>query len=134
MLNPFPEFLNYSTIAPLLLRLVVGFIFIDLGLLKFKEEKKNWINSFETLRINPADLFVPVYGLLQIIGGIFLITGFFTQIASLFFIFSTGSELYIEWKFKEILKRDMVFYLLIFVISISLLLTGAGSFAFDLPL
>ena len=134
MLNPFPEFLNYALLAPLILRLVVGLIFLDLGLLKFKSEKERWLASFDTLGLRPADLFVPLYGLLQVLGGLMFIAGFYTQVAALFFVLSTGAELYVEWRAREVLKRDMVFYLLLFVISLSLLLTGAGAFAIDLPL
>lgn len=134
MLNPFPELLSYGLLAPFLLRIVLGFIFIDLGFLKFKTEKTRWIASFETLGIKPADFFVPLYAVLQIIGGLMLLMGFYTQIAALGFVILTGIELLIEWKTREILKRDLVFYLLLFVISLSILITGAGAFAFDLPL
>lgn len=134
MLNPFPEFLNYALFAPLILRVVVGFIFIDLGLLKFKSEKERWLASFETLGLRPNTLFVPLYGALQIVGGLLLLVGLWTQMAALFFVLSTGVELGIEWRAREILRRDAVFYLLLFVISLSLLLTGAGAYAIDLPL
>jgi len=134
MLNPFPEFLNYSPLAPMILRLLIGLIFVDLGFLKFRGEKDRWMASFEALHLRPADFFVPLYGFLQIVAGTLLIIGLWTQVAALFFVLSTGAELYVEWRAKEILKRDLVFYLLIFTISLSLLLTGAGAFAFDLPL
>lgn len=134
MLNPFPELLNYALLAPLLLRALLGLIFIDLGLLKFKGEKSRWMASCEALGIRPADFFVPLYGFLQIAGGALLILGLWTQVAALMFVIFTGAELYVEWKAREVLKRDMVFYLLVFVISLSLLLTGAGAYAFDIPL
>ena len=134
MLNPFPDLLVYSMLAPFILRVVVGFIFLDLGLLKFREEKKRWLASFETLGLRPADFFVPLYGFLQITGGVMFLLGFWTQIAALGFVIFTGIELYIEWSAREVLKRDMVFYLLLFVISRSLLLTGAGAYALDIPL
>ncbi len=134
MLNTFPELLSFAFFAPLILRFVLGLIFVDLGLLKFRGEKERWIASCEALGIRPADFFVPLYGFLQVAGGLMLIAGFYTQLAALMFTIFTGAELYIEWKAGEVLKRDMVFYLLLFVISLSLLLTGAGAFAFDLPL
>jgi putative oxidoreductase len=134
MLNPFPELLTYSLLAPTILRLVVGLIFIDLGALKLKGERSRWIASFETLYLRPADLFVTLYAFLQIAGGILLILGFWTQVAALMFVIFTGAELYIEWRARDILKRDIVFYLLTFTISLSLLLTGAGAFALDIPL
>lgn len=133
MLNLFPGLL-IPMLGPVILRLAIGLIFIDLGLLKFRSEKSRWLSSFETLGIRPADLFVPVYALLQIMGGILLILGLWTQLAALAFVIFTGIELYVELQAKEILRRDMVFYLLLFIISLSLLLTGAGSYAIDIPL
>ncbi|MDP3875318.1 MAG: DoxX family protein [bacterium] len=134
MLNPFPEFLMYSLVSPFILRLLLGLIFIDLGFLKFRSEKEAWLASLETLGLRPADLFLPLYALLQIIGGLLLFVGLWTQVAALAFVIFTGIELYVEWRAREILKRDMVFYLLIFTISLSLLLTGAGAYALDIPL
>ena len=93
-----------------------------------------WLASLEALGIQPADLFLPIYALLQIIGGLLLLIGLWTQVAALTFAIFSGIELYIEWQAREILKRDMVFYLLVFVISLSLLLTGAGAYAIDIPL
>lgn len=134
MLNPFPELLNFSLLAPFILRVVVGLIFLDLGILKLRGERARWITTFETLHLNPADLLVTFYAILQIVGGLMFILGLWTQVAALGLALFTGAELYVEWSAKEILKRDLVFYLLIFTISLSLLLTGAGAFAFDLPL
>lgn len=134
MLSVFPGLLSFALLAPFILRLVVGLIFIDLGGLKFKSEKQRWMRTFEALHLRPTDFFVPLYGFLQIIGGALLILGLWTQVAALAFVLFTGIELYIEWEAKDILKRDLVFYLLIFVISLSLLLTGPGAYAIDLPL
>ena len=134
MLNPFPELLYLSLLGPFILRVILGLIFIDLGLLKLKGEKERWLAIFETVGLRPNTFFVPLYGLLQIAGGIMLIVGFWTQVAALGFAISSGIELYVEWRDKEILKRDFVFYLLIFVISVSLLVTGAGAYAIDIPL
>lgn len=134
MLNPFPELLNFSLLAPLILRVVLGLILIDVGFLKFKSKKDRWLASFDTLGLRPADFFVPLYAVLQIVGGALLIMGLWTQIAALAFVIFSGIELYVEWKAREILKRDLVFYLLVFTISLSLLLTGAGGFALDRPL
>ncbi|MFZ2484538.1 MAG: DoxX family protein [Minisyncoccia bacterium] len=134
MLNPFPDLLMYSLLGPFILRVVIGFIFIDLGLLKFKSEKERWLASFETLGLRPADFFLPLYALLQIAGGVLLLIGLWTQVVALVFVIFSGIELYIEWKAGDILKRDMVFYLLVFTISLSLLLTGAGAYAVDIPL
>ncbi len=134
MLNPFPELLNYALLAPFLLRALLGLIFLDLGILKLRGERSRWITSFETLHLNPADLLVGFYALLQIAGAALLFLGLYTQVAALFFALSTGAELFVETRAQSVLKRDYTFYLILFVISLSLLLTGAGAFAFDIPL
>lgn len=134
MLNPFPELLMYSLLGPFILRAILGIIFVNLGYLKFRGEKNRWNASFDTLGLRPTSLFVPLYATLQIVGGVLLLIGLWTQIAALAFVIFSGIELYIEWKAGKILKRDLVFYLLLFTIALSLLLTGAGAFAIDIPL
>jgi uncharacterized membrane protein YphA (DoxX/SURF4 family) len=134
MLNPFPELLTYGLLAPFILRVVVGLVFVDLGILKFKGEKKRWLATFEALSLRPAEPLLSLYGTAQVIGGLMLIFGFYTQIAALVLAIFTGTELYLEWKENALLKRNIVFYILIFTVLISLLLSGAGAFARDLPL
>lgn len=118
MLNPFPALLVYSTVAPFLLRLVLGFVYLDLGILNVKKPMQ----------------YLKVVGVLEIVGAIMLFLGYYTQIAAIFFIIVAGVSFYIEYKDASILKRDIVFYLLVLTIAISLLLTGAGAYAKDFPL
>ena len=134
MLNTFPDLLTYSQLGPFILRVVLGLIFIDLALLKFKAEKQRWIASFEALHIKPAPVLVSVFGALQLVGGVMLIVGLYTQVAALAFVILSGMEVYIEFKDARILKRDIVFYVLVLSIALSLLITGAGAYAFDIPL
>lgn len=134
MLNPFPELLTYSLLAPFILRLVLGYLFINLGHLKLTSEKNRWTLSLETLKLKPAAFFVKLLALIEIVGGGMLILGLYTQIAALVLALITFGELYIEYKEESLLKRNLAFYLLIFAISISLLFSGAGFLAFDLPL
>ena len=133
MLNPFPELLSYSLIAPLVLRLALGLIFINLGYLKFTSERTSWVGFFKTTFL-PASISVQVLALIQIVGGLMLLLGFFTQVAALVFVIITSIELFIEKRDPILLRRGFVFYLLLFAISLSLLLTGAGFLAIDLPL
>lgn len=134
MLNTFPDLLTYSLFAPLILRVVLGVILIDLGVLKFKSEKSRWIATFEGLRLRPSEALVSLYGLIEIVGGIMLVVGLYTQIAALLFVVLFAIEFYLEWTEANLLKRDLVFYILGLAISLSLLLSGAGAFAFDIPL
>lgn len=133
MLNPFPELLSYSLIAPLILRLTLSLIFINLGYMKLTSEKTSWVGFFKTTSL-PADISVKILALIQIVGGLLLIVGLYTQIAALVFVVITSIELWIEKRDPILLRRGFVFYLLLFSISLSLLLTGAGFLAIDLPL
>ena len=134
MLNAFPVLLDYSLFAPFILRIVAGMIFIDLGLVTFKTERQRWIASLTALRIPKPQMALKILGLIEIIGGIMLVLGFYTQVAALILAILTWSEAYIEYKDPAILKRSLVFYSMLLAITLSLLLTGAGAFAIDLPL
>lgn len=134
MLNPFPELFTYSLFAPFLLRLIAGFIFLDLGALAFKGERKRWLASLSALRVPKPELAVKIIGILEIVGGIMLIAGFYTQAAALILALLVFAETYVEYKEPEVLKRNLAFYIMLLGITLSLLLTGAGKFAIDLPL
>jgi len=134
MLNPFPDFLTYSLLAPFILRVVAGFIFINLGVLLFKGEKARWLTSLSVLRVPNPKLAVKILGAVEIVGGIMFVLGFYTQVAALFLALLTFAESYVEYKDPDILKRNFVFYTMLLAIIISLLFSGAGAFAIDLPL
>ncbi len=93
-----------------------------------------WIRIFEAFRLEPAKNFVIGYALLEVIAGGMLVLGLYTQIAALAVLVLATIGIYFEYKDREILKRDIVFYSLMAVIAFSLLLSGAGAFAFDIPL
>lgn len=134
MLNTFPELLSFSLISPLILRVVLGMIFLNLGYLKLGREKEAWIRFLDISRIRPASFWLKIVAFIQIIGGLMLVAGFYTQVAALVFSVITLLEIYVENREPILLSRNFVFYLLLFVISLSLLLSGAGIFAVDLPL
>src|SRR3989338_8179914 len=134
MLNTFPYLLSFGLVAPFLLRVVLGFLFINLGRAKFGPEKERWYKSLDPLSFKSKDFWLNLIGSIEILGGILLIIGLYTQITALIFSILTLAELYIEYREPEVLARNIVFYLLVFVISLYLLFSGAGFWAFDLPL
>jgi len=134
MLNIFPDLLTYELLSPLILRVVLGILFISLGYLELTKEKERWLRVFEIIRFRPAKVWVKVFGVVELLGGALLILGLFTQAAALLFAVIGLAETYIEWRAPIVLKRNIVFYVLVTAISLSLLLTGSGAFSFDLPL
>ncbi len=134
MLNPFPDLLDFALIAPAILRLVAGLIFLNLGILKLRSEKGRWVRSLTALRIKPARALLVLFAAIELIGGTLLLAGLFTQFAALALALFLLAELLIELLAPEALARTLPFYLLLFAISLSFLFSGAGFFAFDIPL
>lgn len=134
MLNPFPSLLVYSLLSPFILRVVAGLIFFDLGILLFRGEKERWVLSLKSLGIKNTDISIKILGAIEIVGGILLMIGMYTQVAALVLALLTFTECYIEYREPTVLKRSLVFYVLLFSITLSLVLSGAGAFAVDLPL
>ena len=132
--NIFPELFTFSLLAPVLLRAILGLVFLNLGSLKLGRERAGWVSSLNILGIRPAGFFVILLGIAEIIGGLLLIAGAYTQLVALILAVIAMSELLIEYREESILKRDFVFYLLLTSICFSLLLTGAGLYAIDIPL
>ena len=132
MLNPFPiQFL--SLFAYFLLRVFIGGILIYLGIshLKYRQELKDvftlswWpYGTFTTLMI----------GFGEIIIGIFIFSGAFTQYAALATMIMSIKMIFIGQWFNHHSLPPKIFYILLLGASLSLFITGAGVLAFDLPI
>jgi uncharacterized membrane protein YphA (DoxX/SURF4 family) len=134
ILNTFPDLLTYSQISPFILRVVLGIIILNLGYLKITKEKFFWQELFKTIRFEPAKFFVILLAFIEILGGLMLILGAYTQLVSIIFAVLFFCEAILEYRDPVLEKRNITFYILMFAISISLIFLGAGAFAFDLPL
>lgn len=134
MLNPFPALLAYGLFAPFILRVVVGLVFLNLGYLKITRERERWMIFMQAIRLRPAKEWAIGLGILEIAAGGCLIAGFGTQVAALALLALVAKEWLVEYREDVLVPRDIVFYTLLLAILISLLLSGAGLVAFDLPL
>jgi len=134
ILNPFPDLLLFEPLAPFILRVVLGLIILNIGYLKLKGFEPRWKIFMEALGFRHNSEAVKILGVLEIISGAMILVGLYTQIVALVLALLIFIELYAEYKESSLVKRDIVFYILIFAISLSLLFTGAGAFSLDLPL
>ncbi len=127
ILNPLPDLLSFASFAPLLLRLVIGFYFL--------EQFSTIINTkyISKVDIKIKSIFKYIIGI-KTIATIALIIGFYTQIAVLILITLTIIDIILEKKAHEIKKTKIQLYAFVLVILLSLLFTGAGFFSIDLPL
>lgn len=134
ILNTFPDLLTFSMLSPFILRVVLGLIAINLGLLKLGKEKVAWQELFETINIHPVNFFVKFLAVVEIIGGLLLVVGAYIQITAIVFAILFFIEAVLDYRESELEERDLTFYILVFAISLSLIFLGAGAFALDLPL
>ena len=134
ILNTFPSLLTFSQLSPFILRIVLGLITINLGYLKLTKEKIEWQELFETIKFYPARFFVKALAFIEIIGGLMLVVGAYTQITAIVFAILFFVEAVLDYRQSELEDRDLTFYILMFTIALSLIFLGAGAFALDLPL
>ena len=113
--------------GPLPIRILAGILFIVHGLPKFGDVASTQ-GFFGNVGI-PPELVVPI-GLLEVIGGIFLLVGVLTRItASLFIIEMIAATLVV--KLSDGFVGGYELELLLVAIGISLLLTGPGRISIE---
>lgn len=120
MLSLFPSLLFLEQLAPLLLRLALAAVFIY------------W--SYRVLRTITATSAAKTLGLVEGLAGILLVIGLWTQAAALVIIVDLIIRLVGKMRQRLFLIDGVNYYLILLVIAISLLFTGAGAFAFDMPM
>jgi uncharacterized membrane protein YphA (DoxX/SURF4 family) len=137
MFNTFPSLLSYGFFAPLIIRVAVAVFFVAHAAAHFRHKKavaSEVAGKFKFLSHETAVLGVGILILGELALAALFFVGAWTQVASLFAV--TGL-LKLSF-FKRALPSYAPFarstYLLVIVLCLSLLITGAGALAFDLPL
>jgi len=133
-LSMFPGLLTFWLIAPFLLRITVGFIFIYFGITKIWKERKRRISFFNKIGLGGEVIFFWIISIIELIGGAFLVLGLFTQIISLILLIIIIVAIYVKIKNPSLLDNSLEFFILTLAVLLSLLFLGAGFFAIDLPL
>ncbi|MCC7004835.1 DoxX family protein [Candidatus Nomurabacteria bacterium] len=133
MLNVFPELLSYSLLAPFVLRLFLGGFFLYAGWQKIVGKRADWEKLLADINLVPTSLWLKIFAVIEIVCGGFMVIGFLTQIVTVILAFFMILALSLKRK-EFVLKESYFFYILVLVISISLLFSGAGAWAIDLPL
>ncbi len=111
----FPELLTFGLIAPFVLRIAVSFFILNLGL---ERRKKNY--SWAVL------VYVVIAFLLTV--------GLYTQLSAILGLILVKLDWIVDNKISWPKKDHIILYSLVGAILLSLIFTGPGLFAFDLPL
>lgn len=131
MLNPFPlQFL--SLLAYFLLRVALGSTLFYLGLKHYQkrdELKEKFIFFGQNFSWT-----IYVLVITEILLSGFILAGAYTQYAVLLTMILAIKMFVLTKKFNHPTVPSKSFYFLMFFIALSLFITGAGAFAFDLPI
>ena len=133
MLNPFPDLLVYGIFAPTLIRVALGAALLYMGVEHYRS-RKVVTGLLSPLMGRAAAGIALLLAVSDVVVGALLVVGAWTQIAALFAILFSGKSLLIRKSLHAILPLSRGTYALLVGMGLSLLLSGAGGFAFDLPL
>ena len=129
----FPDLLAFKLFAPLILRLVLGVVFIAHGYPKLFKDFAGTVGWFDSVGVKPAKFWVLVVGIVEFFGGIALIIGFATQLAALLIAINMLGAISLV-KRKMGLVNGYEFDLALLAMALALVFLGAGFYAIDLPL
>lgn len=121
------NFQKFTHYGPLPLRIFAGITFIAHGLPKF-EDVAGTQGFFGTVGI-PPELVVPI-GLLEVIGGIFLLVGVLTRITSALLVMDMIGAILIV-KLSKGFVGGYELDLLLLAMALSLILTGPGRISIE---
>lgn len=120
MLTIFPSLLSYEQLAPTLVRLTLAVILI------------HW--AYKGIRNNKILTAPRCVATVEGVAGVLLLLGVWTQIGALIVVVDMIVKLVQKVGKKEVLSDGVNYYLIVFVLALTLLVTGAGFLAYDLPM
>jgi uncharacterized membrane protein YphA (DoxX/SURF4 family) len=134
--NPFPT-MFLALIAHAVLRVIFGLILITLGYRHLTGQRAMLTNAIAvcTPRLSGmASGFAIYFGVVELVLGAMFVMGAYTQIAALATVAYALKMLFFRKHFAPPVVPSPSFYFLAIGVSLSLFITGAGVFAFDIPL
>jgi len=120
MLSLFPSLLAWSELSPFLIRLTLGSIFL--------------YGACKGFRAKPIRNEQKGILLIEATVGALMIIGLWLQAAALVAIINLVFRLAAKIQKKQLFTDGVNYYFLMLIMAISLLITGAGFFAFDIAL
>ena len=130
MLNPFPELLVYSFFAPTLLRVAVALAFLYIAYMQYLRRTQISALHFPIVGQNFAWFAIAFHTIV----GVALLVGYYTQVAAIVAIAGLVKGWWLNKRYPSVVIVPTSTILLLLVICLSLLLSGAGALAFDVPL
>ena len=133
MLSLFPGLLFLAPLATMLLRVFAGLFFVYVAY-RMVVTRGEITNARVIIVGHIRDWMVWVSAFVTFVVGILLIIGAWTQAAAIVGMLISFKHLLGVRSYRAILPLSGGTYVLLFILCLSLLFSGAGAFAFDLPL
>jgi putative oxidoreductase len=128
---------SHTSAAVILIRLLVGAVFVSEGLQKFLFPDDLGVGRFTKIGIPPPDVLAPFVGVVEIVGGLLLLLGLLTRLAAIPLVLDMLVALATTkipilakegfWKMAHEARTDWSMLLG----SLFLLLVGAGAWSLD---
>ncbi|MBL7045978.1 MAG: DoxX family protein [Parcubacteria group bacterium] len=134
MLTVFPSLLFLSLLAPFILRIVVGVILFSDGFSYFKGNKEKIAGEATKMFGGIGRYSYLLVGGAEALIGLSLIAGYLTQVSALLGAILIIKIFFLKKKMPTLSLQSNTTYILLLAILVSLIVTGAGAFAVDLPL
>jgi len=120
MLSLFPSLLSWDQLSPFFIRITLGIVLIFWSYRAFKNKGLSTTEK--------------IFGYVEGVTGILLVIGLWVQGAAVVACIKLVGYIIGKIRRKQFLTDGINYYVILLVMAISLLLTGAGFFSFDLPL
>ena len=133
-LSTIPYLLNFRFFAPLLLRVVIGGLFVFYGYQKLTTKRTPKRLFFESVGFRQGLFLAIALGIIELVGGLLLVLGLLTQPTALILAVIMAVAFIVKFKHPTTLEHERALYFVLLIILISLTLSGPGYYAFDLPL
>lgn len=125
----FTSLLLYSHFGLLIVRVVFGIIFLAHGLPKLKTQAQ-FAGFLQSLKVPLPKLAALLIALVEVVGAIFVIVGFWTQLAGLLLAINMFFAIMLVVR-KKGFVGGYEFELLLLAVGLMLALMGAGSISVD---
>ena len=132
MLNTFPHLLVLGFYAPMIIRVAVALAFFYVAYAQFGRREEIEQMSFPVVGETSLASWVSI--IFHIIVGAMLLFGYYTQIAAILSILALIKSFILKKYYPHLIPLSRSSLLLLIAMCLSLLLSGAGALAQDLPL
>lgn len=132
MLNPFPSLLIFSFFAPTLLRIAIALVLLSVAYAHYKRRTEIATTKFP---LGISGMWIAwVMIIATALTAVALCIGYGVQWAALVGVAISLKGAVWAKRYPRVFPLCRLEYVLILIVCFSLLLTGAGALAFDLPL